>query len=413
MAVLNATLLLLLLAVTLDAARVGDPCKDFAQRSGECAAAPDCSPVVKVVQQLSVATPAERSEIIQELRSSVCGSNGRRLLICCAKLSAPFRLPKPPVTEPTPVEATTASSGTPGQGRSAGENGASPGENAGGNPKRSLLPPRDSCGIATLGERIVGGTEVQIGAHPWLAAIGYKVMGQDAVQYQCGGSLISDRYILTAAHCVTQLPEEFTVSTIRLGEHDLNKTRDCQGVAQICADPPLDIDIEEVVPHDNYSTPIRFRNDIALIRLARPVNFTEFVGPVCLPLDEDRNATFEEHRLTVLGFGLTSARGERSTKLLEVAVPVVPLERCQPIFRRQGADIGPTQLCAGGERLQDSCSGDSGGPLVGLTGPRQVPPSQQVGVVSFGSVRCGTRGVPGIYTRVTEYLDWILENMRE
>ena len=87
-------------------------------------------------------------------------------------------------------------------------------------------------------------------------------------------------------------------------------------------------------------------------------------------------------------------------------------EACVPIFRRR-ANIGRTQLCAGGERLKDSCSGDSGGPLIGLSMPGRRLPFIQIGIVSFGSVRCGTTNVPGIYTRVTEYLDWVLDNLRE
>ena len=102
--------------------------------------------------------------------------------------------------------------------------------------------------------------------------------------------------------------------------------------------------------------------------------------------------------------------GDTSEVLMELRVPVVPNDECAAVFSRQGAFIGPNQMCAGGERARDSCSGDSGGPLMGLN--RFGPPYRIIGIVSFGVTRCGTANVPGVYTRVGKYLNWIMDNIR-
>lgn len=101
---------------------------------------------------------------------------------------------------------------------------------------------------------------------------------------------------------------------------------------------------------------------------------------------------------------------EYSSIKLKLKVPVVAQQTCARTFSRLGVTVGSGHLCAGGEAKKDSCQGDSGGPLM-----RILPGSEDIwyaeGIVSFGA-ECGTRGVPGIYTRIPEYMDWILQNIR-
>jgi len=136
-----------------------------------------------------------------------------------------------------------------------------------------------------------------------------------------------------------------------------------------------------------------------------------FVSPICLPFGEARTKDYVGQKLWVAGFGLTAAFGQSSNRLQELRVPVVNNDQCAAVFRSQRAVIGPLQMCAGAERGKDSCSGDSGGPLMGLA--RFGPPYRLLGVVSFGVTRCGTANVPGVYTRVSEYVNWIMDNLRE
>jgi len=257
-----------------------------------------------------------------------------------------------------------------------------------------------------------------VGEFPWLALLGYQVAGSNDVDFNCGGALISDRYVLTAAHCVVSLPAGFRLDKVRLGEHNLNTVQDCDPTGTDCAGPVQDFSPEQVISHDDYSKPQRFWNDIALIRLNRKVDHSlnSFISSICLPFNgfadgDFRTKNFVNKRLTVAGFGLTEAFGDSSTVLMKVQVPVIDQDTCRRTFQRQRAQIGPQQLCAGAEQGRDSCSGDSGGPL--MASGEFGPPWRLIGVVSFGVTRCGTKDVPGVYTRVSEYLDWILDHMRD
>jgi len=116
----------------------------------------------------------------------------------------------------------------------------------------------------------------------------------------------------------------------------------------------------------------------------------------------------------VTGWGATEL-GLRSQVLLKASLPLVTNELCIEIVRNQiGTHIWHKQICAGGEVNVDSCGGDSGGPLQAFgkyngTSVRMI----QHGVVSYGLLACGTEGVPGIYTRVAYYIDWILDTMTD
>ena len=104
--------------------------------------------------------------------------------------------------------------------------------------------------------------------------------------------------------------------------------------------------------------------------------------------------------------------GARSTILQELAVPQVPLERCNkhPEFMKLGKTMTSPHLCAGGEVGKDSCNGDSGGPLV--KADRDDGAFYQIGIVSFGASLCGGSDMPAVYARVAEFLPWILETVR-
>ena len=131
----------------------------------------------------------------------------------------------------------------------------------------------------------------------------------------------------------------------------------------------------------------------------------------CLPFGEARQRDYTGVMLTVAGFGRTGPHrfGPNSPVLNEVRLPGVSQQACGSVLRARGAVITHRQLCAGGQPGLDSCAGDSGGPLMAPT--RTGPPYSLVGVVSFGAIRCGEGGVPSVNTRVSEYLDWILDRV--
>ncbi|KAL1117168.1 hypothetical protein AAG570_004495 [Ranatra chinensis] len=262
------------------------------------------------------------------------------------------------------------------------------------------LPSAPACGKSEVDEhdKIVGGTPSLKGAWPWLAALGYRSQNDPTPRWRCAGALISQKYVLTAAHCARH--PSLTLFLVRLGEHNLDD-RVADGAN------PVDIPIERVISHPRYDALSKF-HDIALIRLSRPVTFSRDIQPICLPkTTEIRTANLEGDSPFVAGWGSVGYKEPSSNALLEVQVPITDNESCKRKYAQKKGVIIDQQLCAGYEDGgKDACQGDSGGPLMM---PRNLY-YYIIGVVSYG-YQCAQPGYPGIYTRVTEYLDWISKNM--
>uniref|UniRef100_G3MLI9 Peptidase S1 domain-containing protein n=1 Tax=Amblyomma maculatum TaxID=34609 RepID=G3MLI9_AMBMU len=230
------------------------------------------------------------------------------------------------------------------------------------------------CGIPQqLIPRIVGGQEYYAHKHPWLVAIFDKY--QDFI---CVGSLISQRHVLTAAHCCDGQKK----LTVKTGVHRLT-----DGLHQ---------DVEQCIMHPEYKKR-NLVNDIAVLELSFPILYDEFQKPICLPLDaEDMVGKYG----IIAGWGRESYGGRDRETPKEAAVAFVSQPQC---MAKYGAIILDSNLCAGGAE-EDACQGDSGGPLMSSSHiPGRV---LQMGIVSTG-IGCGRKGHPGIYTRLTAYHDFV------
>ncbi|XP_066995230.2 phenoloxidase-activating factor 3 [Anabrus simplex] len=272
---------------------------------------------------------------------------------------------------------------------------------------RSL--PLEDCGTITL-RRILGGEIASPGQYPWSALLQYR-SGRGRLSFECGGALINKRYVITAAHCLhKRIIRDYTLVNVRLGELDTSKDEDCVENADSgdskCADPPQDFGIERQIMHPQYRGDPEGKNDIGLIRLNRDAPTTDYIRPICLPIEESSSRTSGTNMI-VSGWGITES-GQKSTQLRYVAVPNVDIEECSSQLNK---NLDSTQLCAGGQRGKDSCKGDSGGPLIEAGSINNDNRFVIKGLVSFGPRVCGSENKPGVYTRVSAFTDWILSTI--
>ncbi|XDB51438.1 hypothetical protein AB1E18_004998 [Capra hircus] len=228
-------------------------------------------------------------------------------------------------------------------------------------------------------DRIKGGSTAQEGEWPWQASL--KKNGR----HYCGASLISDRYLVTAAHCFknSQDPRNYTVT---FGTR-VNR-------------PYMQHYVQQIFIHENY---IRgeLHDDIAVILLTEKVLFKNDVHSVCLP--EATQIFPPGEGVVVTGWGALSYDGEYPVLLQKAPVKIIDTNTCNAQEAYDGV-IQDTMLCAGYmEGTIDACQGDSGGPLVH---PNSRNIWYLVGIVSWGA-ECGTINKPGVYTRVTAYRNWI------
>lgn len=240
--------------------------------------------------------------------------------------------------------------------------------------------------------RIVSGAPVQKGAFPWQVMFQMRPLqdGRPTLAF-CGGSVLNERWIISAAHCFPN-PDTSRV-VVKLGKYDQTVDEPEQFVTSI----------DTLIKHPEFNSHT-FDNDIALIRVADRIPFTDHVLPICLGNNRTdmENTFFKARRLgTVTGWGLLSDRGIQPKLLQEVRLPIQQQSACRATTP---ARISDNLFCAGyGQELAgDACQGDSGGPFVAVEDDRWY----LLGIVSFG-YRCAQKGKYGFYTRVPNYLEWI------
>ncbi|XP_078001559.1 clotting factor C-like [Glandiceps talaboti] len=268
------------------------------------------------------------------------------------------------------------------------------------------------CGKKSVNrqEYIVNGNTSTVGEWPWQAAVSRYVRlpgGENKTWYTvCGGALINERWILTAAHCVVYRDSTTVVETgvvqVKLGKHYRDDEMDDNHVQEF--------QVSEIHVHPQFQ-PINLDNDIALIRLSSTATLTERVRPVCLPQaflarEHLRQGTFG----VVTGWGRTED-GTVAAALKQARVPVVGSRICESGYAETQYYVTVTRnmYCAGfSEGGTDSCSGDSGGPMVFSNGEGDRQRWYLQGLVSWGSpVECGLPRQYGGYTRVIKFVRWI------
>uniref|UniRef100_A0ABK0LTT2 Transmembrane serine protease 11A n=2 Tax=Rattus norvegicus TaxID=10116 RepID=A0ABK0LTT2_RAT len=240
----------------------------------------------------------------------------------------------------------------------------------------------NDCGkraIPLIANRIVSGNPAAKGAWPWQVSL------QRNNIHQCGGTLIGNMWVVTAAHCfrTNANPRQWTLSF------------------GTTINPPLmKREVRRIIMHEKYRPPAR-DHDIALVQFSPRVTFSDEVRRICLP---EPSASFPPNSTVyITGFGALYYGGESQNELREARVQIISNDVCKQ-RHVYGNEIKRGMFCAGFlEGIYDACRGDSGGPLV-VRDDKDT--WYLIGIVSWGD-NCGQKNKPGVYTQVTYYRRWI------
>ncbi|XP_047039281.1 serine protease snake-like [Helicoverpa zea] len=239
---------------------------------------------------------------------------------------------------------------------------------------------------------VAKGMDVERGEYPHMALLGFGDAVETA-EWLCGGSLISHRFVLTAAHCMSSRSAG-PVSYIALG---ILKRSDPPETWQIYG-------VKRIIPHPGYKAPSKY-HDIALLLTDRWVQFSRYVLPACLHTEE-----IDASEATATGWGALGNRQGLSDTLQSVVLSAYSEEECSSFYPPHRHLVNgynhTTQMCYGDkDDTRDTCEGDSGGPLQ-IRSSISSCASTIIGITSNGKP-CGQPGSSGVYTRVSYYVPWI------
>ncbi|KAJ8922444.1 hypothetical protein NQ315_004391 [Exocentrus adspersus] len=237
--------------------------------------------------------------------------------------------------------------------------------------------------------RILNGREVTPHKIPYQAWLVFRLFAGSS-GWTCGGSLITRKFILTAAHCVvgtiTYNCIRATLVEVYLGAHDVS-IEEPNRVILVAT---------KLTRHPDYVSST-ITNDVGLIELDEELELDQYINIAKLPSRSEADRSFEGDNVRVSGWGLTVGGGSRSNVLLAVNSTVLPNAECRQHF----TIFQESEICISGEGGVGACNGDSGGPLI--AGDRHV------GIVSYGRSGC-LSGYPSVFARTTSFLPWIEEN---
>ncbi|XP_045336282.1 serine protease 38 [Leopardus geoffroyi] len=239
-----------------------------------------------------------------------------------------------------------------------------------------------ACGHRYIQGKIVGGVDVPERKWPWQVSVHY------AGFHVCGGSIIDEYWILSAAHCF-QREKNTEAFDMYVGLVDL----------RVAGNHTQWFEVNKVIIHPTYEVYHPIGGDIALVQLKSRIVFSDSVLPVCVAPPD---VNLQNVICWATGWGVISQQGHTSDKLQEAQMPLISLPLCQLLYGHLSY-IMMDMLCAGDiKNMKTVCEGDSGGPLVCEFNHTWL----QVGVVSWGR-GCTYPMYPAVYARVSYFSKWI------
>ncbi|XP_025030784.1 transmembrane protease serine 12-like [Python bivittatus] len=244
---------------------------------------------------------------------------------------------------------------------------------------------------STVGSRIIGGHDAELGAWPWQVSLQIHY-SDGAYRHICAGALINNNSVLTAAHCIKNYVNPNMWKAV-VGLHHLYKHLPYTTVYHV----------KYIIIHSDFEFGT-FENDVALFRLTQLVKYNGYVQPICLPDAAHFQINKHKNPCYISGWGSTKEKGKGKHILQEAQVDIIPLQICNSYDWYAGT-VSLNMICAGSESGHvDSCQGDSGGPLVCY-----FPDANKyylIGITSSG-FGCGRPKFPGLYVRTASYRNWI------
>ncbi|XP_045423686.1 serine protease 38 isoform X2 [Lemur catta] len=245
-----------------------------------------------------------------------------------------------------------------------------------------------ACGRRGAEGRVLGGVSAPEGKWPWQVSVHY------AGFHVCGGSILNEYWVLSAAHCFDR-DKNVKAYDVYVGLKNL----------KVAGNDTQWFEVNQVILHPTYQVNHPIGGDVALVQLKSRIVFSESVLPICLPPPEV-NLTGGV-KCWATGWGLVSQRGATSDELQEAQLPLIPVPLCQILYGHRSYVL-PNMLCAGDIwNRKTVCEGDSGGPLVCEFNRSWL----QIGIVSWGR-GCAYPLFPGVYARVPYFASWIYHNIK-
>ncbi|NXQ86528.1 FA10 factor, partial [Nyctibius grandis] len=205
-------------------------------------------------------------------------------------------------------------------------------------------------------------------------------------EWFCGGTILNEYFILSGAHCVSH----FEDLQVLVGMVDKEKEEPSRAMHRV----------EKIIAHADFDT-ATYDNDIALLKLEKPITFSEDVVPACLPDEDFANEVLMNQTFGIVsGFGNMFERAQLAKRMKVLQIPYVDRDTCKLALRRT---ITEKMFCAGYDKDgKDVCRGDGGGPHVTqYNGTYFI-----TGIISWGE-GCGRQGKYGVYTNLAEFLPWV------